>query len=164
MGPGDLRLTPTGMRFGGRRFPANHGRGGIVDDKREGDGGTPRGAHRIVGALYRPDRLVRPVPWAEPIGPRDLWSDDPSDPAYNRRVRTPHRYRHEALRRADPMYDLILVTDWNWRAPEAGRGSAIFVHAWRGRGKPTAGCVALRCDHLFWIAQRLELGARLIVR
>ncbi|MCP6053683.1 hypothetical protein NL338_26220, partial [Klebsiella pneumoniae] len=49
--------------------------------KREGDGATPAGIHRIAGLLYRPDRLPRPAPWAEPIGPGDLWCDDPADPA-----------------------------------------------------------------------------------
>ena len=27
--------------------------------------------------LYRPDRMAAPTNWALPIGPRDLWSDDP---------------------------------------------------------------------------------------
>ena len=77
---GDLVLGPTGMRFLGRRFPCTIGRGGVVADKREGDGGTPVGAHEIIGMLYRPDRMTPPVPWARPIGPRDLWCDDPAQP------------------------------------------------------------------------------------
>jgi len=33
----------------------------------------------IVAMFYRPDRMARPAPWAQPIGPSDLWSDDPAD-------------------------------------------------------------------------------------
>ena len=75
----DLVVTPTGLRFRGRRFPCTVGRGGMTGDKREGDGATPVGTHRIVGCLYRPDRIARPCDWAVPIGPSDLWSDDPAD-------------------------------------------------------------------------------------
>ena len=41
---------------------ATCGWGGVTDNKREGDGATPRGAHSIVGLYYRPDRMSRPVP------------------------------------------------------------------------------------------------------
>ena len=159
----DLVVTPTGLRFAGRRFPCTVGRGGIAARKREGDGVTPVGVHRLVGMLYRPDRMARPADWALPIRPGDLWSDDPRDLDYNMMVRAPHGFSHEALRRADPMYDLILLTDWNWPYPVKGRGSAIFVHAWRGPGRPTAGCVALRADHLRWIAPRIRHNSRLVI-
>ena len=161
----DIVVSPTGARFAGRRFPCTLGRGGITRHKREGDGCTPAGTHRIGGCLYRPDRLTRSqVPgWAVPIGPGDLWSDDVRDPDYNLMVRAPHRFSHESLRRADPLYDLVLITDWNWPYPEKGRGSAIFLHSWRRPGYPTAGCVAFARPHLLWIANRLAPGARLIV-
>lgn len=157
-------LTPRGLRFLGRTFPATIGRGGITDNKREGDGATPKGVHRIVGCLYRPDRLARPCNWAIPIRPGDLWSDDPDDAAYNRLVPAPYGPSHERLRRADPLYDIVLITDWNWPDALPGRGSAIFLHRWRKPGHPTAGCVALRPDHLRWIVGRIGIGTRLLVR
>ena len=159
----DLNLTANQVRFMNRRFACTIGRGGRTAHKTEGDGATPCGVHRIVGMLYRPDRMARPADWAVPIGPADLWSDDVRDPDYNRLVRAPHRYRHERLRRADPMYDLIILTDWNWPFPVKGRGSAIFIHAWRGPGRPTAGCVAFRPDHLRWIAARIRPETRLVI-
>ena len=157
-------LTPQGLRFLGQRFPCVIGRGGIVTSKREGDGGTPVGAHRVVGLLYRPDRIPRPVNWAVPIRPGDLWCDDPDHAAYNQAVRAPFAASHENLRRADPLYDVVILTDWNWPDAEAGRGSAIFLHRWRRPGYPTEGCIAFRSDHLLWIAQRLAMGTPLIVR
>ncbi|RYG91627.1 hypothetical protein EU803_10510 [Loktanella sp. IMCC34160] len=163
MSPDDLVVTPVGLRFGGRVYPCTRGRGGVTDHKAEGDGATPRGSHRIVGMLYRPDRIAPPAPWAVPIRTGDLWSDDPRAADYNLQVRAPYPHSHETLRRADPMYDLILITDWNWPRAEPGRGSAIFVHQWRRPGYPTAGCIGLRRDHLHAIAGRIAPGTRLIV-
>lgn len=156
-------LTPLGLRFGGQLYPCSIGKSGITSDKREGDGATPRGVHRIVGMLYRPDRLPCPAAWAVPIGPCDLWSDDPRDKAYNTWVRSPYAPSHEVLRRADPLYDLVFLTDWNWPKAEPGRGSAIFMHQWRRPGYPTEGCVALSRLHLHGIARQVRPGTRLIV-
>ena len=93
----------------------------------------------------------------------DLWSDDPRDKDYNLMVRAPHDFSHERLRRADPLYDLVILTDWNWPRAERGRGSAIFIHQWRRPGAPTAGCVALSRRSLAWIAPRISVRSRLIV-
>lgn len=157
-------LTPLGLRFRGRHYPCSIGRGGLSAHKREGDGATPIGSHRIVAMLYRPDRMASPAGWARPIRPGDLWSDDPARRDYNHLVRTPYPGSHEVLRRGDPLYDLVLVTDFNWPDAVPGRGSCIFVHQWRRPGHPTAGCIALRRDHLRAIACRIRPGARLIVR
>ena len=160
----DLVLTPGGLRFLGMTFPCTIGRGGISAAKREGDGATPQGTHRLVGMLYRPERMARPADWALPIRPGDLWSDDPGHEDYNLMVRAPYPHSHERLRRADPLYDLVILTDWNWPYPVKGRGSAIFIHQWRRPGYPTEGCIGLRRDHLAWIAARIRYETRLIVR
>lgn len=164
MKPLDLVVTRWGARFMGRRFACSVGRGGITATKREGDGGTPVGTHRIVGMLYRPDRIAPPADWAMPISPSDLWSDDVRDPDYNLMVRAPHPFGHERLTRADPQYDLVLITDWNWPDATPGKGSAIFIHTWRRPRHPTAGCVGLARQDLLWIAARLQPQSRLIVR
>lgn len=159
-------VTRWGAHFLGRRFPCAIGRGGVTAEKREGDGATPTGEHMLVGMLYRADRIARQsVPeWALPIGPQDLWSDDPRDPDYNRLVRGPHPFGHERLWRPDPLYDLILLTDWNWPEAVPGRGSAIFVHTWRRPRFPTAGCVAFARGDLMWIASRIRHGSRIVIR
>jgi L,D-peptidoglycan transpeptidase YkuD (ErfK/YbiS/YcfS/YnhG family) len=161
----DIVVTPMGARFMGRMFPCTVGRGGVTQDKREGDGATPAGVHSFVGLLYRPDRIARSAlpDWALPIRPRDGWSDDPQDEDYNLIVRHPHPFSAERLWRADPMYDLILLTNWNWPYAVRGAGSAIFMHIWRGPGHPTAGCVALARADLLWIANRIRHETRLII-
>ena len=163
MTPDDMVLTPQGVRFAGRLWPCSIGKGGITARKREGDGATPRGIHRIVGMLYRPDRIARPTDWAKPIGPCDLWSDASGDADYNMMVRAPYAPSHEVLRRADPLYDLVILTDWNWPYAVAGRGSAIFIHQWRRPLFPTEGCIAFSRADLHAIAPMIKHRTRLIV-
>ena len=104
----------------------------------------------------------KPYHWT--IGPLDLWSDDVSLPEYNHKVKAPYSGSHEKLRRADPLYDLVLVTDWNWPNAVAGKGSAIFMHQWHRPGYPTEGCVAFDRAHLHYIARRISPATLLIVR
>ncbi len=163
--PGDLVVRRTGAHFLGRRFPCALGRAGIGFKRGEGDDLTPRGIHRLESVLYRRDRLRpprTPLP-LRPIGPADGWSDDPADPAYNALVPWPSRWSAERLRRPDPLYDLVAVTDWN-RAPiRPGCGSAIFLHVRRGPLRPTAGCVAFRREDLLWILARWRPASRILV-
>jgi len=159
----DLVLTPRGLRFQGRVYPCTIGKSGVTRRKSEGDGATPVGTHRLIGMLFRPDRLPRPADWGLPIGPRDLWSDDTGHEDYNMMVRAPYLHSHERLRRADPLYDLVLLTDWNWPYAVKGRGSAIFIHQHRRPGYPTEGCIALSRRDLHAIAPRLTLQSRLII-
>jgi L,D-peptidoglycan transpeptidase YkuD (ErfK/YbiS/YcfS/YnhG family) len=129
----------------GLKFPAVCGRAGVSARKIEGDGATPAGVLKLLRVLYRADRVRVPVcnvP-VEPLGPADGWCDDVSDPAYNRGVRLPYPGRHEALWRADGIYDVIGVLDWNVSPVVPGRGSAIFLHVAAADFGPTAGCVAL---------------------
>ncbi|MCV2867204.1 L,D-transpeptidase family protein [Defluviimonas sp. WL0002] len=162
----ELVLTPTGLRFLGRILPVTWGRGGIRSDKREGDGATPVGVHRTLGLLYRPDRIPvdRLPPWAIPIRLEDRWCDAPEHPDYNHLVRKPFGKSQERLRRADPLYDLILPLDWNWPDAQPGRGSAIFIHQWRRPGFPTAGCLALSRRDLLFVARNAAPGTRVVVR
>lgn len=156
-------LTPRGLRFQGDLYPCTIGRTGITRRKKEGDGATPQGTHRIVGMLYRADRIAQPADWALPIGPLDLWSDDVHDLHYNMMVRAPYPHSHERLHRADQLYDLVILTDWNWPYAVKGRGSAIFIHQQRRPGYPTEGCIGLRRRDLHDIARRITFQTRLII-
>ena len=156
-------LSNTGLFFHGRTIPCAIGRSGVTTTKREGDHATPAGRHHIAALYYRPDRLPPPAPWAIPIGPRDLWCDDPAHPAYNHPVRAPFAASHEKMRRADPLYDLILTTDWNWPDAVPGRGSAIFLHQWRRPRFPTEGCIAMARPNLIWLASRAAPGTEMTV-
>ena len=159
----DLILTASGLRLADKTLPCVIGRNGITTFKHEGDRKTPSGKHQIVGMLYRPDRIKRPRSWAIPIRPRDIWSDDIKDPDYNLMGTTPTLFRHERLFRADHIYDLVILTNWNWPYAVKGRGSAIFIHGWRKNGHPTEGCIALSRDNLLKVAKFIDFGSQLIV-
>lgn len=134
-------------------------------DKREGDGASPAGSFRLLAVHWRADRMAPPrtrLP-RRPIGPRDGWSDDPRDPLYNRLVRLPRAFGHERMRRADPLYDVVVQTSHN-AVCAPGAGSAVFVHLRRGQGPRTAGCVAFRRADLLWVLARWRPGDRLVIR
>lgn len=150
----------------GERLRCALGRGGVVRDKREGDGATPAGIWPVRRLLYRPDREALPdtaLP-VSPISETDGWCDDPGDPAYNTPVTLPYPARCEALWRADALYDLVVVLGYNDDPPVAGLGSAIFLHVARPDYGPTEGCVALAADDLRRAVARLRPGDSLDIR
>ncbi len=121
------------------------GRSGIAALKREGDGATPLGRSPIRQVLYRADRVARPrtrLP-IRAIGANDGWCDDPLSRNYNRLIKLPSKRSAERLKRADHLYDLVLVLGYNDRPRVRGKGSAIFVHLARPGYTPTEGCIAL---------------------
>lgn len=148
-----MRLTvtaPDRLACGGQVYRCVLGRGGVVCDKAEGDGGTPAGAFPLRRVLYRADRLERPATGlpVEQIAPDMGWCDDPAHPDYNRQVQLPCAGRNEVLWRENEVYDLILILGHNDSPPVSGKGSAIFMHVARPDYTPTEGCVALALDDL----------------
>ena len=146
-------------------LPVSLGRGGIRADKREGDGGTPRGIFRPLRLWWRADRLPRPrtrLP-VRRIRPEDAWSEEPSDRNSNRPVRRRSGQAGDRLTRADALYDLIVEIDHNARPRIAGRGSAVFVHLARPGFAPTAGCVGLTRGALLRLLQQIGPRTRIAI-
>jgi L,D-peptidoglycan transpeptidase YkuD (ErfK/YbiS/YcfS/YnhG family) len=151
------------LQAGPHRLPVALGRAGIRADKREGDGGTPRGRFRPLRLWWRPDRAVRPrtlLP-ARRIGPDDAWCEDPADRRYNRAFRRSANEPGDRLRRDDRLYDFVVEIDHNTRPRIAGRGSAVFIHVARPGYAPTAGCVALAAKDLRRLLGRLSQKTRI---
>ncbi len=73
----------------------------------------------------------------------------------------PYPASAEELWRADHLYDIVVVVDWNVRRRGRGFGSAIFMHVAEKDYGPTAGCVALRLPELQRVLARVGRGARL---
>lgn len=160
-------MPARGWLFAGSlRLPVALGRSGIRADKREGDGGTPRGRFKLLRLWWRGDRQLRPrtlLP-VRRITPSDAWSEDPSDRRYNRPVSLPEGKSGDRLWRADGLYDFIVELDHNTRPRVAGRGSAVFIHVARPGFRPTAGCVALEAGRLKGLLAHLSRDTLLDIR
>jgi L,D-peptidoglycan transpeptidase YkuD (ErfK/YbiS/YcfS/YnhG family) len=154
------------LNTGPLQIPVSLGRGGIRADKREGDGGTPRGTFRLVRLWWRADRHSRPATHLplRAIGPSDAWIEDPADRRYNRHVSRKPDEAGDRLKRDDHLYDFIIELDHNTRPRIAGRGSAVFIHAARAGFAPTAGCVGLELKTLKRLLARLGRRTRIEIR
>ncbi len=140
-------------------FPAVIGRNGFasVNEKNEGDGKTPSGIFFLGPAFGRPVDLPTGIEYRQ-AGPADRWVDDPASSNYNQWVSGDvPAASFEKMSRDDGLYDAGIVVRYNTAPVIPGRGSAIFVHIWRGNGQhPTAGCVALERNHLLELLKALD--------
>jgi L,D-peptidoglycan transpeptidase YkuD (ErfK/YbiS/YcfS/YnhG family) len=144
----------------GMTIKAAIGRSGTSAFKREGDGATPIAAMKLMHGFWRGERLTLP-PTALPmrrIKNDMLWCDEPKHPAYNRLVKAPFRPSHEEMQRADGLYDICLVLDWNITTRKRYGGSAIFFHLIKPGYQPTAGCVAVSVTDMRRLLQVMRPG------
>lgn len=153
------------LRLDGRIIPVTLGRGGILTDKREGDGGTPRGVFHAVRLWWRADRHPRPhtgLP-VRRIATTDAWSEDPADRRYNQPIRIGDGEPGDRLMREDHLYDFIIEIDHNTRPIIPGRGSAVFLHLARENFEPTAGCVGMRREAMLRLLARIGPQTRILI-
>ncbi len=146
--PHEGRLMVSGLVL-----PCALGCTGVTRAKREADGATPAGRWRLVYFYLRKPALLR-IPWRR-TRKGDIWCDDARSFLYNQPLRAPSKLSHEEMWRADGLYDVIGVMDYNIRPRVRGRGSAIFLHIARDDLGPTAGCVALRARDMARLLGRL---------
>lgn len=149
----------------GQLIPVALGRGGILANKREGDGGTPQGIFRPRRLWWRADRHIRPKTFlpVRRITLIDAWCEDPADRHYNRPIRLEGDQAGDRLTRDDHLYDFIIEIDHNARPRVAGRGSAVFLHLARPHFGPTAGCVAMTRPAMLRLLQRLGPRTKIII-
>ncbi len=153
------------LTAGGQTVPVALGRAGILANKREGDGGTPRGTFRPRQLWWRADRHARPRTFlpVRAIGPGDAWCEDPEDRHYNQPVRLPPGRGGDRLRRDDHLYDFIVEIDHNTHPRIAGRGSAVFLHLAREGFGPTAGCVSMTKSAMLRLLQRIGPETKIVI-
>jgi L,D-peptidoglycan transpeptidase YkuD (ErfK/YbiS/YcfS/YnhG family) len=146
-------------------FPVALGRGGILANKHEGDGATPRGTFRLKRLWWRADRDPRPATGlpARRITAQDAWCEDPDDRRYNQPIKIPPGKPGDRLRRDDHLYDFIIEMDHNARPRVARRGSAVFVHVARPDLSASAGCVTMPKGRLRSLLRKLRPGTRIII-
>jgi L,D-peptidoglycan transpeptidase YkuD (ErfK/YbiS/YcfS/YnhG family) len=150
---------------GGQAIPVALGRGGLKANKREGDGGTPRGIFRPRRLWWRADRHPRPSSFlpVRAIRPEDAWCEDPDSRYYNQPVRVDRSLGGDRLTRTDHLYDFIVEIDHNTCPRVAGRGSAVFIHLARPNFAPTAGCVSMTKSSLLHLLRRLGPATKIVI-
>jgi L,D-peptidoglycan transpeptidase YkuD (ErfK/YbiS/YcfS/YnhG family) len=133
--------------------------------KTEGDGRAPAGVFALSSAFGRgAPPMKTAMPWLSTT-PELACVDDPKSSRYNRLIQEdpadevaadggppPAALRDyktaERMLRDDGLYDVGVLVDHNAlgdaaRAPIAGRGSCVFLHVWRKKGRGSAGCTAM---------------------
>ncbi len=150
---------------GQRAVPVALGRGGIIANKREGDGGTPKGTFRPRRLWWRADRSPRPRTFlpVRAIRPDDAWSEDPASRHYNRPLSLGDHDSGDRLTRDDHLYDFIIEIDHNTQPTIAGRGSAVFLHLARADFSPTAGCVSMEKSAMLQLLRRIGPHTKIII-
>jgi L,D-peptidoglycan transpeptidase YkuD (ErfK/YbiS/YcfS/YnhG family) len=153
------------LAAGGQTIPVALGRGGIIANKREGDGGTPKGTFRPQRLWWRADRHKRPHTFLpiRAIRPEDAWCEDPQSRHYNRPVRLDRDHGGDRLKRDDHLYDFIVEIDHNSSPRIAGRGSAVFLHLARENFSPTAGCVSMTKSAMLRLLRRLGPRTKIVI-
>ena len=150
----------------GWTVPVALGRGGILANKREGDGGTPR------GTLPSPATLVarRPPSAAADLsagrgrsGPRTPGARIRTTAITTSRSGWSSGQAGDRLTREDHLYDFIVEIDHNSSPRIAGRGSAVFLHLARPNFSPTAGCVSMTKSAMLRLLRRLGPQTRIII-
>jgi L,D-peptidoglycan transpeptidase YkuD (ErfK/YbiS/YcfS/YnhG family) len=149
----------------GWTVPVALGRGGILANKREGDGGTPRGTFYPRQLWWRADRHPKPRTFlpVRPIRLEDAWCEDPQDRHYNQPIRLVRNQAGDRLTREDHLYDFIVEIDHNAAPRIAGRGSAVFLHLARTNFSPTAGCVSMTKSAMLRLLRRMSPRTKIII-
>ena len=164
--PREAAATHQGMlSIGEWSTPCVVGEAGLIAAslKREGDKRTPIGVFPLRYGLY--DKAALPdfprdlaFPFV-PMGEAMIWEED--GPNYNRLVLAEGDERRDerlARQRAEPLFEIVVPVGYNDAVVEAGRGSALFIHAARQDLRGTAGCIAVPSAALIELARRLEPG------
>ena len=153
------------LTAGGQTIPVALGRGGIKANKREGDGGTPKGIFRPRQLWWRADRHPRPRTFLpiRAIRSDDAWCEDPDSRHYNQPIRLDPGRDGDRLTRDDALYDFIIEIDHNTSPRIAGRGSAVFLHLARDHFAPTAGCVAMTKSAMLHLLARLGPETQIVI-
>lgn len=153
--PITIVVGKTGLAWGIGVVSTDELRAGGADDpiKREGDGKAPAGIFHLSEAFGYASQ-EKPG-WKMPyisLTPTVECVDDSKSTFYNRVVDrgsvSPDWNSSEHMLRSDELYRWGVVVDHNADPPQAGSGSCIFLHIWRGPGQGTVGCTAMPRENL----------------
>jgi L,D-peptidoglycan transpeptidase YkuD (ErfK/YbiS/YcfS/YnhG family) len=113
-----------------------------IDSKREGDGKSPSGIFTLGIVFGYDPSVTTKMPYRQATDD-DFWVDDVNSEDYNKWIKgKPNAASWEKMKRDDDQYKYGVVIEYNTNPIIKGKGSAIFLHVWKGGGS-TAGCVSM---------------------
>lgn len=135
-----------------------------IGEKREGDGRTPAGIFLIKRTFGYNASINSKMPYRQVLDD-DLWVDDPNAPDYNQWVKKNETSAasFEKMKRIDDQYKYGIIIEYNTNPVIKGHGSAIFLHVWKEKSSPTAGCVAVSEENMIKILSWLDPDAKPII-
>jgi L,D-peptidoglycan transpeptidase YkuD (ErfK/YbiS/YcfS/YnhG family) len=143
-------------------FNAVIGKKGFAEEgeKREGDGKTPSGIYPLKLTFGYDESIKTKMPYRQSLAD-DIWVDDVNADDYNRWTKKleTHATSYEIMKREDNLYKYGVVIEYNTNPVTKGNGSAIFLHIWKGKDIPTAGCVAVSEENILKILEWLDPAA-----
>ena len=151
------------LKYKNFKFRCALGKAGIKEKKFEGDNITPRGTYRIIKVFYRSDRIknlttrITKIKIKKNMG----WCDDFKSKDYNKLIKIPFKYSYEKLFRADHIYDVVILINYNYKPIIRNKGSAIFLHLAKKNYQKTAGCIALKKKHLLKILSNIKKNEKI---
>ena len=139
----------------------------MTEEKREGDGKTPKGVYELGLAFGIHDRKAISIDSSIDyikINQNLYWVDDVNSIYYNQLVDNreikndwksaehlieyPEEYKYAIEIKSNP-------------TNEKGKGSAIFLHC--SKNKPTAGCVAIECSKMQEVINQIDNNTIIII-
>ena len=139
-----------------KNIPAVIGKRGATTSKIEGDNKTPFGLYKISLIFGTSPHGIVNMPFRQ-ITANDKYVDDQEHPDYNNWVAGETTAKsYETMLREDGLYELGAVIDYNTNPVISGKGSAIFIHIWRGNNIGTEGCIAMDLMSLKLIFKKLD--------
>jgi len=151
------------LKYKNYKFRCAIGKAGVGKKKFEGDGVTPKGTYKIIQIYYRKDRIkkIKSKMKIVEINKNMGWCDDSKSKKYNQLIKLPSKYGYEKFYRADNLYDLILVLNYNIKPIIKNKGSAIFIHLAKRNYSATKGCIGLSKRNLLKILSIINKNTKI---
>jgi L,D-peptidoglycan transpeptidase YkuD (ErfK/YbiS/YcfS/YnhG family) len=144
------------------------GKNGLTSNKKEGDGKTPMGVFPL-GTAFGSEEKPKQVTWPyRKTSTYDYWIDDSLSKDYNKWITfrgNPSTKWKSYEKMLQPLYKYGVVINHNMNPIKSGKGSAIFLHIWKGSKNPTAGCIAIEEKNILYVLNwlRAEKNPRLFI-
>ncbi|MCO4294378.1 L,D-transpeptidase family protein [Solitalea sp. MAHUQ-68] len=150
-----VTLGRTGLAWG-KGLQSDELNTGVL--KKEGDGKSPAGIFSL-GGLFGYEDISTKMKFLK-VSPSTFCVDDQTSAYYNQvtdTTKTPKTWNSaEEMRRNDDLYKYGVFVNYNTEPIVAGAGSCIFMHIWRGAGRPTAGCTAMTEENMLKLFSILD--------